>query len=230
MRPLLTALVGPVAFLVLLVGFSAYFVRGGPPSDPQEVAEWVTGKMGIILLLVQVALATTAFWLWRSGAVATTLRQPAWPWPRAVVIGVLFGAGLFAAYALGIERLLVALQARLGDYVSSGTVVDRISRPLSLFFLANCVLAPVAEELIYRGHVLPRLAERWGWWPALVLSAVLFGMLHWAGGLWYMAATALLVGLPLGLLFLRSGVLALPLAAHLSLNLLEFGLAFRRHW
>jgi membrane protease YdiL (CAAX protease family) len=185
--------------------------------------------MGIILLLVQLALATIALWLWRSGAVATTLRQPAWPWPRAVVIGVLFGAGLFAAYVLGIERLMVTLQARLGDYVSEGEIVDRISRPLSLFFLANCVLAPVAEELIYRGHVLPRLVERWGAWPALILSAGLFGVLHWPGGFWYMAATALVVGLPLGMLFLRSGSLALPLAAHLTLNLLEFGLAFRRH-
>ncbi len=228
--PLLVAAAGPVAFLVVLGVFSVAAARRGADGrpDPEAIAEQVTGRMATILLIVQVALTLVAISLWRRGAVVFT------PGPRpvdqlpAVLIGGAVGTTIFVAYVGGIERLMIRIQQRLGDYVPTGAVVDRLAGPLSVFFVANVALAPVAEEVLYRGYLIPRLAADVGTWPAVVLSSMAFGFLHWPGGVWYMAATALFVGLPLGGLYVVTGSLAAPLAAHLLLNLLEFGLGVLR--
>lgn len=49
--------------------------------------------------------------------------------------------------------------------------------------LALLVIAPVCEELVFRGLVEPRLALRTGRLEALCLSAALFGLAHAGGGL-----------------------------------------------
>lgn len=48
--------------------------------------------------------------------------------------------------------------------------------------LAVIVVAPIAEELLFRGLVLPRLAQRVGTLEAMLLSAMLFGTAHATGG------------------------------------------------
>lgn len=45
-------------------------------------------------------------------------------------------------------------------------------------FLILCLLVPLSEELLFRGFMFPGLKLRWGWLPAALVSAVLFGWLH----------------------------------------------------
>lgn len=44
--------------------------------------------------------------------------------------------------------------------------------------LATCILTPVLEELLYRGIVYQRLREWLGVWPAVLISALIFGGMH----------------------------------------------------
>jgi membrane protease YdiL (CAAX protease family) len=46
-----------------------------------------------------------------------------------------------------------------------------------LFFVA-IVVAPVFEEIVFRGILLPFLARRTGFWPGIVLVSTVFGGLH----------------------------------------------------
>jgi membrane protease YdiL (CAAX protease family) len=57
------------------------------------------------------------------------------------------------------------------------------------------VLSPLFEELLYRGWLLGALAERTGWWVAIVASSAVFALPH--GEAWSMLTTFLL-GLVLG--------------------------------
>ncbi len=219
--PAAAALVGPVGF-VAVIGAVSLFVGGRAARrdgqvDPDQVAAEVSGRMAAILFVVQAGLAAVAWTLWRAGAVVSTPATVG-----AVAVGVAVGVAVFVVYVGAVERLMVAAQTRFGDYVPAGTVVDRLTRPLSLFFVANVALAPVAEEVIYRGFLIPRLAAGWGWWVAVVVVSVAFGLLHWPAGLWYMAATALFVGLPFGVLYVWSQSVVVPVAAHLVLNVCEF--------
>jgi len=90
------------------------------------------------------------------------------------------------------------------------------------FFLANVLLAPFVEESLYRGYALDRLRQRYGLALAVVITCALFGLLHWAGGFWYILLTGFVAGgLFAGLRLWRRTLIA-PFAAHLALNVLEF--------
>jgi membrane protease YdiL (CAAX protease family) len=101
-------------------------------------------------------------------------------------------------------------------------VLPTVSSSIGLFFIANVLLAPLVEETLYRGIAIPLLSNHLGVFWAVVLSCVFFGLLHWAGGFWYMLLTGVVAGGAFaGLYSWRGGVLA-PFAAHLALNLIEF--------
>ena len=85
----------------------------------------------------------------------------------------------------------------------------------------SVLIVPIAEELAYRGYLMRRLmtadfesvpfhAVRW---PALALTAVVFGLAH--GALW---APGILAGLAYGLLAIRRGHLGEAVAAHATTN------------
>jgi membrane protease YdiL (CAAX protease family) len=47
-----------------------------------------------------------------------------------------------------------------------------------LIFLAGIVVAPLVEEIFFRGFLYPGLREKYGWIPAALISAVLFAAVH----------------------------------------------------
>jgi len=86
---------------------------------------------------------------------------------------------------------------------------------LALATATVVLVAPLAEELLFRG-LLYRLARRsWGPWPAAVVSALAFGLVH--GEPWYLFG---LVGLGMWLAFLyeSTGSLLMPVVAHATHN------------
>lgn len=78
-----------------------------------------------------------------------------------------------------------------------------------------CVLAPVMEEMLFRGLILRGFLARYPRWPAIVASAVLFGASHLN---LYQFFAALLLGLLLGWLYERSRSLIPCIALHAAYN------------
>jgi membrane protease YdiL (CAAX protease family) len=87
-----------------------------------------------------------------------------------------------------------------------------------LLFFAVCV-APVAEEALFRGVLLPFFRERIGTWAAVAATAAGFGALH-ANAAAFVPLTML--GAVFAGLYLRSGNLACSIAAHAAFNLYPF--------
>lgn len=92
------------------------------------------------------------------------------------------------------------------------------------------------EELLFRGYAFQRLVEGGGDWSALGLAALYFAFAHWGnpgmtGAVRYWASLNIgLVGVLLGLCYLRTRSLALPIGLHLGWNwtqgsLLGFGVS-----
>lgn len=100
----------------------------------------------------------------------------------------------------------------------------------TLLSLAAVAFVPaVCEELLFRGVLLPALLTRQRASTAVLLSAGLFAALHVAptadGGVTlYQVPQALLVGLALGVLRLRSGSLLPGILAHTLYNATTFAL------
>jgi membrane protease YdiL (CAAX protease family) len=81
---------------------------------------------------------------------------------------------------------------------------------------AFVVVAPVTEELLFRGVLLRGLRRRHGPWVALALSSALFGLSHHAGV--STVAYATVAGLVLGAVALRTGSTLAAMAVHGAVN------------
>ncbi|WP_273840435.1 CPBP family intramembrane glutamic endopeptidase [Providencia rettgeri] len=90
---------------------------------------------------------------------------------------------------------------------------------LPAFVLCNLLFVSLAEEALFRGYLQQRLCQWLGSpYLALILTALLFGGLHFAGGpLLILFAT--LAGLIYGLTWMWSGKLWLAVSIHFGLNL-----------
>lgn len=87
----------------------------------------------------------------------------------------------------------------------------RSSAPL-LYNLLNAIVlvvaAPLAEEFLFRGIILQRWAGKWGIRSALVVSSLLFGLGH------ANVVGLSVVGLILGVLYIKTRTLIVPIACH----------------
>lgn len=229
MRPAVPAkawlilLAGPMLFLGAIVAASAFLGFNGVHSS--QMAARVPLLMPQILLGVSASLGLLVFFLLR--------RDVAWGLPppskglRDASLGVLAGGVLALSYVFVLSPALTALQRSAGDYVPPGSVLPTVSSSIGLFFVANVLLAPAVEETLYRGYAIPVLTKSLGAPRAVVLSCALFGLLHWAGGVWYMLLVGGVAGGVFAGLFRWRGGLLAPFVAHLTLNAIEFIYAWR---
>jgi uncharacterized protein len=209
------------AIIVVSIGYGV--VTHG---DAQAIAEQTPKAVPVMLVAVQLLLlvflvrtlrSERLTWSdigWRQGQ-----GQALW---REAQIGIVPGAALAVLYFTVLSPSMTWLQSHVGDYVPPGELTGALGAALVPFFLANVVLAPFVEESLYRGYALERLQQRYGLPLAIIISCAFFGLLHWAGGFWYILLTGIVAGgLFVGLRVWR-GTLIAPFAAHLALNVLEF--------
>jgi membrane protease YdiL (CAAX protease family) len=86
---------------------------------------------------------------------------------------------------------------------------DRVA--ISLFFFTAAVAAPVFEEILFRGFLLPSLTRYVPVWSAIGLSALLFALAHLS--LSEVLPLAVL-GVVLGYVYTRSRGLLAPILLH----------------
>jgi uncharacterized protein len=109
----------------------------------------------------------------------------------------------------------------------AGYSKEAVQLTLICNLLLNGVLAPVVEELYFRGYLLPRM-KQWGAF-AFVANAFLFSLYHF----WqlYVYVTLIISLLPMTYLVWRTKDLRLSILTHFVLNMvgavLSFGLYFR---
>lgn len=221
----LLLMAGPFLFLLGTVAVSIGFVIRSTP--PEQISSEVMAFVPHILLGVLFCLLMALFAAFPNSSKAAWMPLVNDKALIDVMVGMLCGAILAFAYIYWLAPLLEYFQSTFGDYVSPGSVLKTVSSSITLFFLANVILAPLVEETLYRGVALPMLETELGVTWAVLLSCLFFGLLHWMGGVWYMILTGVVAGgLFTGLYYVRGGVMA-PFAAHLTLNLIEYIYAFR---
>jgi membrane protease YdiL (CAAX protease family) len=164
------------------------------------------------------------------------VRQPVrmlglhWPTPPMAVLIV---AGLVPWFtAEGILAWTVGLIANRGRPLPSNTRELFIQRPhgvgvLILALLVTAVLAPVCEEIFFRGMLYRYLRAHWPVWAAVVGSASLFGLAHFSGldrlTLWPVFT---FMGIVLALLYEWTGSLGNTILLHSLNNAILTVLAF----
>jgi uncharacterized protein len=87
---------------------------------------------------------------------------------------------------------------------------------VTMLILIVGIGAPIVEEIFYRGLLQRSLERRFGVWPGILGSALLFGLSHFQ---LLQLPALVLFGIVLGLLAHRTGRLAAPIAAHIVFNM-----------
>jgi membrane protease YdiL (CAAX protease family) len=122
-------------------------------------------------------------------------------------------AGLILRLTLLQPTFLAQVEALMNDTSSSPTL-----SPKSM--IGAVLFAPVIEEIIFRGIILNKWAERSSNIRALVLSSLVFGLIHFDS----LIVPQLIGGLIYGLVYLKTKKLIYPIFMHILHNLLLFSL------
>lgn len=96
-------------------------------------------------------------------------------------------------------------------------------------FFYTCIIAPVLEETIFRGGIYTFVKDKLGVIAALVISSILFGMIHVSSSLFSGDLNDLVylilyagIGAILGYAYERSQTIIVPVGIHAGNNLFSF--------
>ncbi len=156
--------------------------------------------------------------------------------PALIALGLLFRRPSHAVRVLGMARPLMP-QAILGVF-SLLAIIDMLLRHLigpgepqpggglslgdaglwglAFMLTSACLLAPLAEEILYRGVLFRSLWGRLGTLPAAVISSGIFALLHFYDG--YGLASVGIFGIACALLYAATGSLAACIGLHVLYN------------
>jgi membrane protease YdiL (CAAX protease family) len=121
---------------------------------------------------------------------------------------VLAFLAVMLTWAYGAHRLLVLYPVlrwkpelfSLAGYVER---VPEISPTYWLLWLLSVgIMAPLAEELLFRGYLMNLWRKRFGLWPGILLSSLAFGAIHFQAAIY-----AFVTGIFFSLVYLRYGSL-----------------------
>jgi len=146
-----------------------------------------------------------------------------YPWlpTLGIVIAILLfslGSGQLFYYALSLlnPSLVESLLNQKTFYSGSETFSPVLYNLLMVFTFL--VVAPVTEEFLFRGILLHRWTTKWGITPALIISSILFGLLH------ANIVGLFVFGLMMALLYIKTRTLIVPIICHSLNNLAAIGL------
>jgi membrane protease YdiL (CAAX protease family) len=207
------------AQLLALVPFAMWVGVGGDGDVP----------LALIVVVSPASLGIAAY-LWLSVRYADRARDVLGrrPWAVSDVgVGVLVGLGAFVVVLQVVLRVVIGLFERQGIDVpnvqETFQIVAQDPTAAPLLVLAALVLAPFAEELVYRGVVFQGMRARSGFWTAALVSAAAFTLPHLGDSGGAVADLVIALGiLPLGVVFAaameRWGSLLVCAAAHAAYN------------
>lgn len=200
-----------VELIYLASAIAAGFVFSGTGVHPVLVVVLVT--LVPTLAAAGVAVAITRL---RGNGPRIDLR---WGWSgRALGTGVLFGvAGLFVTLlAAALWVWVVGEDANSAAGEAFGGVQGSWAWA-AVVFAAVVLVAPICEEIVYRGLLWGAVEQRWGRWTALTVTTVVFAVAHLE---WTRIPLLLVVAIPIGLARLYAANLTASIAAHQVTNLL----------
>jgi membrane protease YdiL (CAAX protease family) len=152
---------------------------------------------------------------------------------REALWGVVAGIVLYFAVAIAVAvPLTILFNAFSSTEVSTP---EQVSADVSTWGKILAVvlavgIAPIAEELFFRGVLFRSIRDRRGFATGAVVSAVLFGLVHYVPSPWkdalLLQSIMVFTGLALAWIYERRGSIAANMAAHMTFNAIGITLIF----
>ncbi len=133
---------------------------------------------------------------------------------KRTVLLIVMGLGFAVFFSAVIT--IVPFPGALRDSYSSSSDILKSGTDLGLAMLCTVLMAPAAEEIVFRGYMLGRLLSWFTKRQAIVLSAVLFALCH-VSPLWIVYAC--FMGILLAWVSIREDDTMYSIALHIGFNL-----------
>lgn len=128
---------------------------------------------------------------------------------------------LYFASGCGLSLFVAVLSARMKTPENLPMEELFKYRQVALMFMAMAVLvAPLVEETLFRGYLYPLFARSFGVLPGILLTGLLFGLMHGAqlGWTWSLVSILVVVGIVFTLVRARTGSVFASYLMHLGYN------------
>ena len=194
--------------LLLTVSILLSLLLYGTASAPDMV--WT----GWPVWIIEVAIAALMLFLYRVFVIwfekEAPKDLPMDKCARHTALGLGTGLGYFI--------VVVSVMMVLGAYRISGLNPDWTGMANAFF---HFLIVAVGEEMIFRGVLFRWIDQRFGFWWAMLVSGLVFGLVHITDDnatLWSSIAIALEAGLLLGAAYKWAGSLWFPIGIHWAWN------------
>jgi uncharacterized protein len=190
---------------------------GGPIGGGGLLAAAIVDVVLVALVVLWLRSAHPGWW-----------RVIGWPRRGARLREASIGAGLGLLVQVGSAVVgfvvIRALETAKGERVE---MPDQVSSGIEgwglvALLLFAIVIAPTAEEFVFRGLLFRSIADRRGFWPGAIASSIPFGLTHAvpgrALGVWALMITLVFVGVALAWIHWRRRNLLANIAAHAVFN------------
>lgn len=179
-----------------------YLINGAVPED--------NGPL-LVITSILYGLITVALFMWRKWTPVSGNYIKSRPWT------VLFWTILAALGLILPSEWLQEKMPELPNFLND-SFEGIVNTPGG--YLALGIIAPLAEEVVFRGAILRALLEKFSKpWTAIVISALLFALIHLNPA---QMPHAFLVGLLLGWMYWRTGSIIPGLLLHVVNNTVSY--------
>ena len=140
------------------------------------------------------------------------LRLPSKLSHYAIAIGIYAAAYVAVTiWSLGIDFLDAPDWIKIPDNASD--ILETAGLPLTIVTVA--VLAPIGEEIVFRGFAIPGLASRLGTTAAILITSAVFALIHLGPGIGVgILPVTFVLGLAFAFVYHKTQSLTLAIAAH----------------
>lgn len=145
---------------------------------------------------------------------------------KEIAIAIGLGPLVYAGIAfLVVPIIAIFLGSIAGQSASTPDQIDAEGLSAAgriLTVLVAVVVAPIAEELVFRGILFRSVRDRSGFWWGAIVSSLLFGLIHFVPAPWQdtvlLQATMVFTGLALAAIYEWRGNLLSCIVTHMSFN------------
>lgn len=191
-------------FLIVQIalGFVATgLIAAGVPLTTINPAVFNSVFAAVVYVLTLTIVIGVPFWIGRRSATREDLgvtRLPSWLdivlAPAGLIVYMLISASVLYLFSV----LAPDINLKQAQDIPFSNLTHQYEYILA--FLTLVILAPIAEELLFRGYLFGKMKKHAPFWLATIITSVLFGGLHLIGGAslqWNVAADTFALSLVL---------------------------------
>jgi membrane protease YdiL (CAAX protease family) len=138
---------------------------------------------------------------------------------RDVGFAVLAYIGYFATFVIAVYSIIALVPSFNSDQAQDIGFVGASGWQLILAFIGLVIIAPISEEIFFRGFLYRGLRRSWPMWLAAIGTSALFALAH---GQWNVGVDVFILSMFLILVYQKTGNLWLNIGMHATKNLIAF--------